>query len=175
MRVRIPQPSIAPALALLLALGVVGTGFLSEAHAQSPSVSRSDYVNTYARPGQATHTVYVWGAVSQPGIWKIEPETGLVELFSVVQPSGYGVQTPGTRSKVRLRIHRSEGGTMEVVNELTLSKLLDLTPSQRPSLQAQDVIEVRTIEQRRFSFSTVSAVIGTLSSLTLLVIRIFDL
>jgi hypothetical protein len=57
---------------------------------------------------------------------------------------------------------------------MRLSELLEMPPQERPTLQPQDVIEVRSVQTRKFSFETVSTVIGTLSSVTLLVIRIFD-
>jgi len=133
-----------------------------------------DYVNTYARPGEATQTVYVWGAVGTPGIWEIETGTNLVELFSVVRPTGYGEQSPGTRTKVLLRIHRTTDGETRVAHEMRLSELLAMPPPERPALQPQDVIEVRSVQTRTFSFQTVSTVVGTLSSLTLLAIRIFE-
>lgn len=133
-----------------------------------------DYVYTYAQPGEATHTVYVWGGVDKPGIWKIEPDTDLVELFSVVYPSGYGRESPGARTVVRLRIHRSTDGAPRVVAEMALDEILDMSPQQRPSLQDGDVIEVRTVEERKFSMNTIGTVVGTLSSVTLLIIRLFD-
>jgi len=133
-----------------------------------------DYVYTYARPGEATQTVYVWGGVDKPGIWRIEPDTDLVELFSVVYPSGYGRESPDSRTAVRLRIHRSTDGGPRVVAEMELNRLLDMTPQQRPSLQDGDVIEVRTVEQRKFSLNAIGTIAGTLSSITLLIIRLFD-
>lgn len=133
-----------------------------------------DYVNTYARPGEATQTVYVWGAVGTPGIWEIETGTSLVELFSVVRPTGYGEESTGTRTRILLRIHRTTDGETRVAHEMRLSELLEMPPPERPSLQPQDVIEVRSVQTRKFSFETVSTVIGSLSSVTLLIIRIFE-
>jgi len=133
-----------------------------------------EYVYRYARPGEATQTVYIWGAVDQPGIWEIEPGTDIVELFSVVRPSGYGVEGIGTKTRIELRIYRSTNGEPRVVSEMQLGDLLEMPPPQRPSLQPEDVIEVRTVESRKFSFQTVGTIVGTLSSLTLLVIRIFE-
>jgi hypothetical protein len=57
---------------------------------------------------------------------------------------------------------------------MRLAELLEMPPQERPSLRPQDVIEVRNVQTRKFSFQTLSTVIGTLSSVTLLVIRIFD-
>jgi len=140
-----------------------------------PSLSgEQDYVYTYARPGEATQTVYVWGGVDKPGIWKIEPGTDLVELFSVVYPSEYGRESPEARTAVRLRIHRSTDENPRVVAEMELNRLLDMRPQERPSLEEGDVIEVRTIEKRKFSLNTFGTIVGTLSSITLLVIRLFD-
>jgi len=131
-----------------------------------------EYTYRYARPGQATQKVYIWGAVDQPGVWEVAPETDLVELFSVVRPTGYGTETVDTKSEVVVRIHRTDDGRTRVVSETRLGTLLSQGPSQRPTLQAGDVVEVRTIESRKFSFSTVSTIVGTLSSVTLLVLRI---
>lgn len=163
----------------LLVLGLLfAVSMAPPTRAQEPSPAssavRSDHVYTYARPGHATQTVYVWGAVSQPGIWKIEPGTDLVEFLSIVRPSGYGVETPGTRQDVVLRVHRSSGGEARVVHEMRLDELLDRPPSRRPSLQPEDVLEVRTVEQRKFSFQTLTSVLGTVSSLVLLGLRIFQ-
>lgn len=162
--------------ALLLSMGLLALNLASPTHAQdSPASStvRSEHVYTYARPGQATHTVYVWGAVNQPGIWKIEPGTDLVEFLSIIRPSGFGVETASTRQDVILRIHRSNRGESRIVHEMELDELLDMTPNRRPSLQPEDVLEVRTVERRKFSFQTFTSVLGTVSSLVLLGLRIF--
>jgi len=170
------RQGIATLTFVLFVAPLFGLG-LSPAQAQTPtaSIDRESYVKTYARPGEATQTVYVWGGVDQPGIWKIEPQTGLVELFSVVNPSQFGVETSDTRNEIMIRIHRTTNGQTQVVHEMRLDALLEMRPSQRPMLQAEDVVEVRTIQKQKFSFQRVSTIVGTLSSLTLLAIRIFDL
>jgi hypothetical protein len=156
----------------LLILGVTVSPVPVEAQ---PSLDgEQEYVYRYAPPGEATHTVYVWGGVDKPGIWRIEPDTDLVELFSVIYPSGYGQESPEARTNVRMRIHRSTNGDPRVVAEMNLDALLGMTPQERPSLQDGDVIEVRTVEKRKFSLNTVGTVVGTLSSVTLLIIRLFD-
>lgn len=157
---------------MLLLTAMVGPGVV-KAQPDLGGVGDS-YVNTYARPGEATQTVYVWGAVGNPGIWEIETGTGLVELFSVVRPTGYGEESPGTRTRILLRIHRTTDGETRVVTEMRLSELLEMPPPERPFLRPQDVIEVRNVQTRKFSLETVGTVIGTLSSVTLLVIRIFE-
>ena len=156
--------------------------FAPPAHAQeptepttTPALPPENYVNTYARPGRATHTIYVWGAVSQPGIWRVEKSAELVEFLSVVRPSGFGVESSGTNQSVVIRIRRSNGGESRVVHKLTAEELLDLAPSERPSLQAGDVLEVRTVTRRGITFRTISTVVGTLSSLILLGFRLADL
>lgn len=159
----------APVLLLAAALGPRAARGQPDLGAQEEG-----YVNTYARPGEATQTVYVWGAVGTPGIWEIEPGTSLVELFSVVRPTGYGQESPGRRTRVRLRIHRTTDGETRIAHEMRLTELLEMPPQDRPTLQPQDVIEVRSVQTRKFSFQLVSTVLGTLSSVTLLVIRIFD-
>ena len=169
--------AIVLSIALLL-VGPLGNGQQS-AQAQSPlsqeTVTRDDYVNRYARPGRATQTIYVWGAVNQPGIWEIEPGTGLVELFSVVRPTGFGTESPETKREVVIRIRRSSDGRSRIAHEFELQELLERSPDERPALQAGDILEVRTVEKRSFSFRTFSTIVGTLSSVTLLIIRVTDL
>lgn len=98
----------------------------------------------------------------------------LVELLSVVHPSGFATETTATKTEIRLRVHRVRDGKTQVVHEMELDKLLERTPAQRPSLQAQDVIEIRTVEQRKFGLELIGSVVGTLSSVTLLILRLVD-
>lgn len=151
---------------------LIASGGASFGQSTSDFEGQQGNVYTYARPGEATQTVYVWGGVDRPGVWRIATDTDLVELFSVVHPGGYGAEGTGTRTEIVFRINRSSGGTMQVVHEMRLQNLLEMNPAQRPTLQAEDVIEVRATQSRKFSFSTVSTVVGTLSSVTLLVIRL---
>jgi hypothetical protein len=62
-----------------------------------------------------------------------------------------------------------------VAHEFELQELLERSPDERPALEAGDILEVRTIEERSFSFRTFSTIVGTLSSVTLLIIRFSDL
>jgi protein involved in polysaccharide export with SLBB domain len=116
--------------------------------------------------------VYIWGAVDQPGIWEVAPETDLVELFSVARPTGFGTEEIGTETQVMVRIRRTENGQTQVAHEMQLETLLNQAPNQRPSLQAGDVIEVRTVESRKLSIRTVGTIVGTLSSVTILILRL---
>ena len=163
---------------LFVLLSLTAT-FSPTSQAQDPDVPSSvrtgdEYVQTFARPGRATHTIYIWGAVASPGIWKVETETDLVELLSVVRPTNYGTQRAGTRDKVVIRIHRSQGGRRGVVFESTMEELLSTPSNRRPSLAADDVVEIQSIQRRRVGFQTISTVVGTLSSLTILALRIFN-
>jgi len=139
----------------------------------TPSLSEGEtYVHRYARPGQATQTIYIWGAVDRPGVWRVHPNTGIVELFSVVHPSGYGIENPATKTNVRLRLHRTVNGDMKMIREMELGRLLEMNRNQRPVIEGGDVIEIRTVRRRTFSIQTVATIVGTLSSVTLLAIRI---
>lgn len=162
------------ATALAVAIPLFAIPAQGQTDGSAPAL-REDYVNRYARPGEATQTVYVWGAVNRAGIWKISPDTDLVELFSVVQPRGYGVETPSRENEIVFRIHRSVGTETRVVDEFKLGELLEMRPSKRPTLKPKDVIEVRAVEERTFSLELIGTVIGTLSSVTLLAIRVVTL
>jgi hypothetical protein len=161
-------------LSFALWIGVGPWVSASRAQVGTDRSAGEQQVHTYARPGQETITLYVWGAVNQPGVWNVAPKTGLVELFSVIQPRGYGVESPATDTDVVVRIHRTRDGETRLIEELEVAELLEMRPAERPQLQGEDVIEVRTIENRTFGLSLVGTIVGTLSSLSLLVLRLLN-
>lgn len=137
----------------------------------------------YARPGQPTMTIYVWGAVSKPGIWVVEREATLVEILSLVNVQGGGTTQEGVQETRFLRIYRggvpSEPSGLQADRNLVYETPLDeiVTALQvAPMLQDGDVLAIE-VETRRswFTFRNISSLIGTAASLTLLIIRLGEL
>lgn len=137
----------------------------------------------YARPGQPTMTIYVWGAVSKPGIWVIEREATLVEVLSLVNVQAGGDMQEGARETRFLRIYRGGGapqpsgayGDRDLVYEAPLDEMMTAL-QLAPGLQDGDVLAVEVETHRSwFTFRNISSLIGTAAALTLLIIRLGEL
>lgn len=136
----------------------------------------------YARPGQPTMTLYIWGAVSRPGIWHVEREATLVEILSLANVQAGGSEGEGVRVERFLRVYRGSGApptagafpSRDLVYEVPLEDLM----SAQSALELRDgdvlAVEVET-HRTWFTLRNISSVIGTAASLTLLIIRLSDL
>lgn len=141
----------------------------------------------YARPGQPTITIYVWGAVGRPGIWHVEQGVSLIDMLSLVNPQLGANLREEADVRRTLRIYRggaasapaegSPGPTSEreLVFEAPLEEVLSVA---RPPLQLQhgDVLAVEAETQTRiFTLRNFASIIGTAATLLLLVIRLSEL
>jgi protein involved in polysaccharide export with SLBB domain len=163
----------------LAGLALVLWGFAPQATAQQVTPYE------YARPGRPTMTLYVWGAVSRPGIWEVEEEIALVELLSLVNVQAGRATREGVREERFVRIYRGGArGGREVTAPYSARQLIfdalleEVLKGERaaPALADGDilVLEVETHE-RVLTFRNVSSFIGTAASLTLLIIRLASL
>jgi len=155
------------ALTLIL---VIGVGFPSSGWGQPLGLEQS-FVKRYARPGSPTIQVYLWGNVGSSGIWQIEPNLDLIELLSAAQVPGVGMDEPGIRQRITLRIYRTQGGDRREVYSEQLDDIIEEGQSY-PSLQEGDILEVELRRRRSISFQWITSIIGTASSLTLLILRL---
>ncbi len=141
--------------------------------AQSPALTTQG-VNQYARSGRSTITVFIWGEVGTPGVWRVEPDVDLIELLSVVGVTGVGVDEPDMSQRISLRIYREEGGQRSEIYSQQLDHLLTGGRAY-PTLQDRDILEVVTRRRRRLGLQTVALIVGTVASITLLALRISEL
>lgn len=155
-------------LAVILGLLV----FVPAGLAQS-TTSPGQYVQVYARPGRPTINVFVWGSVGAPGIWRVEPEVDLVELLSVVRVPGVGIDEAGVHEQTRLQIFREQGGRRVEVYSEEVEYLLSVARAY-PTLQEGDILEVTTRRRTKVNVLMVSQVVGTLSSLVVLVLSLAE-
>lgn len=156
-------------LALCCALLSINPGISS---AQIAGEADLPYINSFSRPGQPTITVYVWGNVGRTGIWQIERGTDLIEFLSAVQVPGVGQDQINVRRRFTLRIYR--GGTQdrhEIYSEEIERILADGV--EYPQLQRGDILFLELRQRRRiFSFQFISTLVGTVSSVFLLYLRL---
>ncbi len=162
-------------LLLTAALAAFAAFAAAPAQAQIPLVAGDNpFVYEFARPGQQTMTVYIWGDVSRPGIWLVEPEVDLIALLSAALVPGVGDEQPEYRQHVELSVYRGEQSQRRRVYHERLEDLVAEGASY-PVLQEGDIMEVTVQQERRFSFQAVAQYIGTASSLLLLYLRLRNL
>ena len=111
----------------------------------------------------------VWGAVGQPGLWRIERSADLVEFLSVVGVPGVGENQLGTRSKVYVTIYRTHDGRRREIYRQNVENILE-AGARYPVLQDRDVLEIETVRRRKIGFRVISTIVGTISSVTSLVL-----
>lgn len=135
----------------------------------SRAQAMQERVNTHARPGYATMTIHVLGAVSDPGLWLVEQDTDLLELLTVARPSGLTSSPRGGRQNTVVQIYRTNSTNR---TEIYSGKLEDVLrqPAGIPSLQDGDIVTVTS--KPRVGFMTVATWAGSAASIALLAIRI---
>jgi len=149
---------------ILLLIGTLALGY-SEARGQDLSLPEQTYVNTFARPGQPTITVYLWGTVGSPGIWRIERDTDLVTFLSAVQVPGLGTEDQNVRRRFELHIYRTSNGERQQIYEERVENLIAGGAKPPPALQEGDVISIQTETRRRINSRTVLEIVRTATSL----------
>ena len=162
-------------LSVLLAGMVIGIGVVGTVPAASAQVvpSEAGFVNDFARPGEPTMVIYLWGNISRGGLWRVERNVDLIELLSAAQVPGVGTISPGIRQRIHVNIYRTVDGDRRRVYREEISRLLE-EGTEYPSLSSRDIVEIEIRTRQRIGLRTISTVIGTLSSITLLTLRILS-
>ena len=133
----------------------------------------STQVNTFARPGQATMLVNVWGSAGSPGIWRVERTVDLIDFLSVVEVPGIGLDEVGTRSTTYVVIYRTLRGERREAFRQKVKDLLQVGASY-PNLQPNDVLSIEVKRRRKIGMQLISSIVGTTSSVILLVLRLSE-
>lgn len=131
-------------------------------------------VHTHARPGYPTITIYVLGNASQSGIWRVEQNIPFIELLTVLNVARTEQVQAETRTRVQLALYRTSGGGRSLVYESSFEDAI-LENASPPGIQDQDVLVVTSRTNRRFSLRTITTVVGSISAVLLLAIRISNL
>ena len=118
--------------------------------------------------------VYLWGSISQPGIWKVETDVDFLELLTAARVLSLGERSYQTKERVIVRVYR---GTVSRRSEIYTAEIKELLGrgSPYPPLQAGDIVYVETITRQRLGFATFFSAIGAASAVVLLIIRLGNL
>ena len=135
---------------------------------------QQDYVNTFAQPGQSTITIYLWGTVGSPGIWRVERGVDLVSFLSAVQIPGLGAADQDVRRNFELHIYRTQSGDRRQIYVEDVENLLAGGAQPYPPLQDGDILVIETETRRRLSFRTVFEIVRTTASLITLYFLLDD-
>ena len=136
----------------------------SAAHAQDLQLPEQSYVNEFARPGQPTMTLYLWGTVGTTGIWRVERDVDLIQLLSVAQVPGIGASQQDVRQNFILHIYREVNGERNQIYEEEIQNLIGGGAKPVPPLQSGDILAVETQTRRRISLNLVFTTLRTVSS-----------
>jgi len=129
----------------------------------------------FARPGEATVQVSVWGA-PRPGIYEVSTGTDLDKLLSMAGGLAVGSRAENRDPpKITIRLYRPSQSREEPTFEARADRLLT-GDVPYPVLQDDDIIVVETIQSRPgFGWRDALSLTTTALSLTLLVLRIRNL
>jgi hypothetical protein len=173
----------------IIIFSILILSFISFVHVNSQVITQQDGVmpgiygsgvaNFYfAKPGDFTMLVSVWGAVGRPGRYEVPVGMDIGQLISLA--GGPGADTRGTvgadiysrraAGKRIVRLSRLSGNGREIILEGDIEFLLRLKEQTVP-LRDGDILMVD--EVRSFNFWDVIAVISSSATLLLLLDRIF--
>jgi len=136
-----------------------------------PTDGDNGLVQEFARPGRATMIVNVWGSARSPGLWRVERDVDLVDFLSVIGIPGVGDRQPGVRTRTYVAIYRSVNAQRRNVYRERVEAILE-DSAQYPALQENDILAIEVEERNRIGFRLISSIVGTASSITLLIIRL---
>ena len=136
----------------------------SAAYAQDLQLPEQSYVNEFARPGQPTMNLYLWGSVGSTGIWRVERDVDLIQLLSVAQVPGIGASQQNVRQNFILHIYREVDGERTQIYEEEIQNLIGGGAKTVPPLQDGDILAVETQTRQRISLNLIFTTLRTVSS-----------
>lgn len=125
----------------------------------------------FARPGEATVQVSVWGTVPQPGIYEIPLGTDLERLLTMAGGTANEPRTEDVERQTTVRLYRPRGGARELLYEASVEELLRET-SRYPELQDEDVMVVETTVDEQFRLRDVFTYVSGIATVVLLIDRL---
>lgn len=170
--------STAGAIVLIAALFI---GWPASSLAQAPGADvgglggEDTFINDFRTPGEPSMTVYIWGSVGNPGIWRVNRDVDFIRLLSAAGVPGLGQDDPETRTRVNIRVYRQDGTDRRKIYEERVNEILE-RGRNIPDVRDGDVIEVET-ERRRSAtsqFQFITSVLGSGASLALLIFRLVE-
>lgn len=148
-------------------------GFTGTALGQGIGTPEDAFTYQFREPGEPSMRVFIWGDVSNAGIWRVNRDVDFIELLSAARPGGVGQERARRRQRVSIRVYRVIEGERRMIYDEPLTEMLE-EGIRLPELASEDVIEVRTRERRGRleQFRLVTGLIGSTASLVLLFLRV---
>lgn len=128
----------------------------------------------YAQPGELTKRVSVWGTVRAPGTYFVRTNVDLVELLSLAGGPSLAVRSEDVDRTTTIRVYRMEGDLRILAYEETLIDMI-AEPGAYPEIQSSDVVEVETVDDRKWTFRDTVTVVGAVSTTILAIERLISL
>jgi len=139
-------------------------------HAQTyPSGGAAYYY--FARPGDLTMLVSIWGTVRFPGQYEVAQTTDLGQLLSLAGGPVLVSEQSGSEHRVTVRISRQFDEGRRVVYEALYDSLV-VSPEPFPRLQEGDVVTVEATIHHRFNWRDAITIVGVLATLALAIERL---
>jgi hypothetical protein len=126
----------------------------------------------YAKPGQATVQVMVWG--SQPGVYEVPDSTNLDLLLTLAGGPNIGSRSDRQKpTQVTVRLYRPEQSRQEPLFEASMERMAS-GDVEYPTLRSGDIVMIETVQPSRFTWRDGLSLLTTAASLALLTLRIID-
>lgn len=128
----------------------------------------------FVLPGEPTKQVSVWGTVRLPGVYVVSGDADLSEVLSLAGGPLLPIIADRNERQVTVRVYNTQGTARTLAYEAPLEQMVR-EPGAHPALRTGDVIEVETRDIRPRDFRDVLPIIGTLGSLTAVVLQVIYL
>lgn len=135
-------------------------------------IAQGTSYHVFALPGEATIELLVLGNAAS-GVYVVGETTSLTELLALAGGAGGNDQNTTATIERTVRLLREQGGQRVVVYEAELNEMLR-APSAHPALMDGDMLTVETEVHNRFNLVSTLSIVTSLTSVTLLILRIVD-
>ena len=128
---------------------------------------------THMIPGRPSIDIYVLGATSSRGPWKVTDGIPFIELMSILLPEGLGNVPDNVVQKATLDVYRTDETGTHLAQSVDLRAVLR-GEAPPPTLKNLDTLVFENVvkPKRRITFRGVLNVITTSTSLLLLYLRL---
>ncbi|MEM8556261.1 MAG: hypothetical protein AAGG50_00305 [Bacteroidota bacterium] len=167
---------LAPARVLVLLCVALAT--LPAAHAQSgtPGIDGGTglaAVFSYVPPGIPAMEVDLWGAIRQPGRYRVPRTMELLDVLSLAGGPVIGTDEEGRTQEAIVRVSRDGASGRDLIFEAQLADV-ERGTMVPPDMLEDDIVSVQVRVRARLYWRDVLSVTTSVAALTLLFLNIFD-
>lgn len=125
----------------------------------------------HAQPGATTIQVYALGTLRSPGLYEVPAGTNLGELIALSGGPVQNVRQSSHERQVHLRLIRTTNSGSETVYEVLLEDGKMPDPTQYPTLETGDVLQVEVVEREQFTWRDGLQIVNAAAVITLAIVR----